>query len=471
MIKNIYLSGICLLLLCFNANAQKTAYTLPEVNKIFKEIHIYISVELDDSAKTKTGFINSHYFTPLLNYIDYNVIGKGQVAMIHDDELREFILKNIREGKSLDKIGKDLIGEYIRLGNSEDITEEKEDNFHIGGYFSTGVELDQAEDGEYEKKIELNQLRLYFASHFNTKATANKVSVFAEYNPVPEEVIHQVDKALITKNNRQDSLLAMIQEGEAGEKVPFERLFVNIKNVAASKINLTLGQFRTPFGFWSDYTSHRNFSSAKNNLLVNGFALKKIETGLKLDCRFSSNLEMEAAIVYGRMGRTAPLYREDFDSKKDLVTHITYTKNKLGVGASAYLAEFSFDKRTAYGIDINYRMDKLLLSAEYVVQRNSQLSFNAPNIGEFINQLSSSSAYLQYDYEINNKLHLYGLYDFWKLKADGQTVNRVTYKIFQGVKYFINPKTRWTILEYGHMFFEGFDKGQNHLSTHLEINF
>jgi hypothetical protein len=50
-------------------------------------------------------------------------------------------------------------------------------------------------------------------------------------------------------------------------------------------------------------------------------------------------------------------------------------------------------------------------------------------------------------------------------------VNRAGVKIFHGLKYFINAKARWTILEYGHMFHEGFDKSFTHLSSQLEINF
>jgi hypothetical protein len=120
---------------------------------------------------------------------------------------------------------------------------------------------------------------------------------------------------------------------------------------------------------------------------------------------------------------------------------------------------------------MGFRFNKLLLSGEYVIQRNKQVAFNAPNISAFINELSSTAAYLQFDWELSGKLHLYGMYDYWKLEADGQTVNQAAFKAFQGLKYFINPKTRWTILEYGHMFHKGFDKGFTHLSTQLEINF
>jgi hypothetical protein len=113
----------------------------------------------------------------------------------------------------------------------------------------------------------------------------------------------------------------------------------------------------------------------------------------------------------------------------------------------------------------------LLLSGEFVIQRNSQVSLTSPKVGAFTNELSSTSAYLQFDFELSRNLHLYGMYDFWMLKADKQTVNKPAYKFFNGLKYSINPKTRWTIIEAGLMSHKGFNEGNTHISTQLEINF
>jgi hypothetical protein len=471
MNKPILLAFFILLSLSFQTKAQKTAFTMPEVNKILKGIHLYVAIELDDSTKLRSKFSSVSYLNPLINYIDYNVIGKGLVAVIYEDSLRQYILKNIENGVPLPKIGKALIGEYIREERSVSASVEKEDEFYVGGFFSGEVEYHQEPDGSTSVPIELNQIKLYFASHINSKSKKNNISIFAEYNPVPEEVIHQIDQAIITKGSFMDTLRQIAPTESGGETIPFERLFVHIKNVGGTPFNLTFGQFRNPFGIWSDYSSHRNFTTTKNNVLVNGFALKKIEMGLKVDFKIKNNWEVEAAIVNGRFGRTSSLLREDTDNKKDFVTHITYTNNRLTMGASAYLAEFAFDKRTAYGVDFGYRFDKLLLSGELVLQQNKQLPLTATNISPFISELSSQSGYLQFDYELNHKLHVYGLYDYWKMKADGKTVNQAAYKIFHGLKYFINPKARWTIIEYGHIGHKGFDKGSTHLSTQLEINF
>jgi hypothetical protein len=457
--------------LTFKGTAQKSAYTMPEVNKILKGIHLYVTIELDDSTKAKANLTSSYYLNPLTNYIDYNIIGKGQVVVIDEDNLREFIIKGVNGGKSLSIISKELITEFNRLSQKATTGAEKEDIFTIGGFFSGEIEYHQEPTGKFKFKTELNQLRIYFASHLNSKSKANNVSVFAEYNPVPEEVIHQVDEAVVTKGIFTDTLRLPEVDMHDEETIPFERLFVHVKNVGGTKLNVTFGQFRNPFGLWSDYTSHRNFTSTKNNTLVNGFALKKIELGLKIDFKINTNWEIEAAVVNGRFGRTSPLYREDNDNKKDFVTHITYTGNRFSVGASAYLAEFALNKRNAYGIDLGYRLDKLLVSGEFVMQRNKQVSSTAPAVGNFINELSSTSGYLQFDYELTNRLHIYGLYDYWKMDADKQIVNRTAYKIFHGLKYFINPKTRWTVVEYGYIGYKGFDDARTHLSTQLEINF
>jgi hypothetical protein len=295
MYKKLILSACVAILLAVNVKAQKTAYSMPEVNKILKGIHLYLNIELPDSTKTRIGLTNMRYLNPLTNYIDYNVIGKGRVALIDEDKLREFILSNINEGKSLSQIGKILILEFNRQEADATGVEDKEDLFSVGGFFSGEMEYHEEPDGDFQLKTELNQLRLYFASHLNTKTKSNNVSIFAEYNPVPEEVIHQVDEAIIIKGLMRDTLRQPEIDTDAEGLIPFERLFVNVKNIGGTKLGLTFGQFRTPFGLWSDYTSHRNFASTKNNSLVNGFALKKIELGLKLDYRINTNWEIEAA--------------------------------------------------------------------------------------------------------------------------------------------------------------------------------
>lgn len=155
-----------------------------------------------------------------------------------------------------------------------------------------------------------------------------------EWNPIPEEVIHQIDELSFVRDTTTYTLSnpeenAGMLHTANGELIPFERLYVKIENLAGSKLNLTVGQFRNPFGFWSDYTSHRNFTSTKGNQLVNGFALKKIDLGIKLDGKINTKWDWSAAIMHGRLSRTSPLNRADADDKKDFCGHIRHTSKNL----------------------------------------------------------------------------------------------------------------------------------------------
>ena len=463
MRSKLFAFGLLLLAPLF-AVAQKAAYTLPEANQILESIHVYLNVALSDSVKSAAGMRNNSYLLPLVNYLDYNVIGKGKVAILHEEKLRDFISTSLESGMSLKEVSTQLIKKYEELANQGDTDEIRADRFQVGGFLVVETEYHQEPDGSFETLMEINQLKLYFASRLNSASNKNNIDVLAEFNPVPEEVIHHIDEVALVPG---DTIRHLDLPGDG--PVPFERLFVAVNNVAGSKINVTIGQFRNPFGLWSDFSSHRNFSSTKNNSLVNGFALKKIELGLKLDFKISQNLELEAALVHGRLARTSPLYRADSDSKKDFVSHVTFSKGIFFAGASSYLAEFS-TKRTAFGLDFGLRFPRLLVSGEWVSQKNKQTS-EMPWELTNTNEVSSQSAYVQYDIALGNRLHLYGLYDWWDLKANGKTVNQSAFKIFHGLKYFISPKVRWTIVEYGRMVHTGFDKGNTHLSTQLEINF
>jgi hypothetical protein len=462
--KKLLLSVLISCLAVASINAQKSAYTLPEANQILEGIHQYLSIALEDSIKARVNFRDNRYLLPLVNYIDYSIIGKGKVAHIYEEGLRTFISSSLESGSSLADVSAGLIKKYEELLLEASEGEAVSDGFSIGGFAALETEYHQELNGEYATLIEVNQLRLYFASRLNSGSKKNNIDVLAEFNPVPEEVIHHIDEAFIKPG---DTLRPPPAVGDG--PVPFERLFVVVNKLGGSRINLTLGQFRNPFGLWSDFSSHRNFSSTKNNALVNGFALKKIELGIKIDFKISNNLELEAAVVHGRTGRTSPLFRADNDSKKDLVAHLTYSKGNFFLGSSGYLAEFSTD-RTAFGIDFGFRTSKLLISGEWVMQSNISSEL-APVLLPNTHKLKSHSAYAQMDYSLTNKLHWYGLYDWWTLKADGVEVNQPAFKAFNGLKYYLSPKVRWTIIEYGHMFHKGFDKGFNHLSTQLEVNF
>ena len=287
----------------------------------------------------------------------------------------------------------------------------------------------------------------------------------AEWNPVPEEVIHHIDEVIYMS----DTLALGEITGDG--LIQFERLNLKINNVAGSGVNFTLGQFRVPFGIWSDYSSHRNFTTTKNSYIVNGFALKKIELGAMVGKTFENGVTVRSAIVHGRKGRTSPLFRADNDDKFDWVSNINYTNNKLSIGMSSYFSELNFSNRIAVGFDWLLKFNKLSVSGELVYQNNNTPEMIYETVSTNVPNLNSYAGYLQYDYAISPQIHFYGMYDSWALRVDNQLVNAPTAKLFHGFRYYINNNLRWTVLEYGYMLHNDFDKGRNHLSTQIEVTF
>lgn len=339
---------------------------------------------------------------------------------------------------------------------------------HVGGFLVAEFEYHQEPDGKYLRLLEINQARLYFSTQLNSDDAKNNISLLAEYNPVPEEVIHQIDEITVSRNGINDTLRAA--ENEIEGLIPFERLHIKVSNIANHGVTLTVGQFRNPFGLWSDYTSHRNFSSTKNNALVNGFALKKIELGLLVEKSFAGGFDLQAALVHGRQGRTFPLDRADRDDKKDFVGRFGFSGRHFSWGVSSYLAEFSLNKNVAFGLDGLLSTNRLSLSGELVLQKNKALNSTFGTAFAF-NRTSAQALYIQFDYSATPKFHVYGFYETWRFFADDALVLHPAYKIFHGLRYNIHPQLRWTIFEFGRMFHRGFDQGKLHLSTQLEMTY
>ncbi len=175
---------------------------------------------------------------------------------------------------------------------------------------------------------------------------------------------------------------------------------------------------------------------------------------------------MAAALVHGRYGRTTDLTRADIDKAKDFVGRLGFHAGTLQLGLSAYLAEFS-TKRTAFGLDWLFTTPRLSASGELVVQRNRDFQMDMADPAAI--SLSSLGIYAQFNYLLTNRLSLYGLYETWRLYANDEIMDRPTYKIFHGLKFQLNQHTRWTILEFGRMIHNNFDKGKVHISTQLEF--
>ena len=72
---------------------------------------------------------------------------------------------------------------------------------------------------------------------------------------------------------------------------------------------------------------------------------------------------------------------------------------------------------------------------------------------------------------VTPRVHFYGLYETWKLSADGTQINDPALKIFHGVRAFLPQNLRWTVAELGVIRNNDFDKGEWHIGTQLEVTF
>lgn len=454
----------------------RTASTMSEVNQILREVDFEVLLRTEAEISKGIGLAEGSYLLPLANYLDLNFIGAGKSVTLNPEVMINFILERLAQGESIETIGLGLVAEFkqsgfvSKAGGKEQKRMDKAEpvRTHVGGFIAGEFEYHQEPDGSYHRLLEINQARIYFATQLNPYEEGTNLSVLVEFNPVPEEIIHQIDEVAISRNGITDTL--RLAEHEVEGLIPFEQLYIKIRNVGKSGVDLTFGQFRLPFGIWSDYTSHRNFSSTKNNVLVNGFALKKIELGILVEKTLGSGFELQAALVHGRQGRTSPLDRADRDNKKDFAGRLGFSGEQFSAGFSSYLAEFSLDRNVAFGLDWLWSTTRLALSGEAVLQKNNKVNDSFGTSFDF-NQVSSQAAYIQFDYAIANKLHLYGLYETWRLLADGETVENSAYKVFHGLRYNVHPQLRWTIFEFGRMFHQGFDNGNIHLSSQLEMTF
>ncbi|MBK6446124.1 MAG: hypothetical protein IPF81_12790 [Bacteroidetes bacterium] len=452
---------------------------MSDVNNVFEEVEFKVMLQTDMQKAESLDLPSKKYFISMSNYIDLNVIWKGKSLVLSSDKITTFILSQLGTVNSAEQLGEKLLNAYINEEFSE--TEKKAGNekekpkVSLGGYFVTEYEYHQEPDGVFHSMLEINQTRIFVAAEINSSDQKNRISFLGEWNPIPEEVIHQVDEVTFVRDSVAYTISnpgdngGMIHMG-SDEMIPFERLYVKVANVAGTKVNVTAGQFRNPFGFWSDYTSHRNFTSTKGNQLVNGFALKKIDLGVKLDGELKGGWEWAAAIMHGRLSRTSPLSREDTDDMKDFCGHLRYNAKKFSLGASAYLAEFN-TKRIALGLDYQVNFKKITISGETVYQRNSNPSEIFSGIDD-LKEFKSLSSYLQFDLELSHKFHLYGLYEIWDFRVDNVLVApNPEAKLFHGIKYIFNNNLHWMVIEYGHMFHKGYDKGFTHFSTSVDLTF
>jgi hypothetical protein len=488
--------------------------SMTEFNKAVNYMELRLSLDAPEEFSKNPE--SKDIFSTFTSYMDLNVIGMGRRAFFYPDQVIEFVLSSFAAGKKIEDIEYLIIDEYKKGNFSQKQADSGASRQYFlrttfGGFMAVEVQYHQFQStGEWGHLLDINQAKIFFSTYVNPDSRANNVYFLGEWNPVPEGVFHHIDSVAVDVNGKTETIIPREIPTENGEIIPFEQLHVGIDNVFDSGANLTVGQFRNPFGIWSDYTAHRNTSETKSNQLVNGFALKKIELGVMLEKDiklFPENfLNLRGALVTGRLTRTFPLLRFDTDLDKDLVFNLTYTNPYFRLGGSAYLGSMAVNKNVAFGADFIIPTKYVLISGEYVYQQNNNVSgtFGDPPTAEHdhsasgtttpapganiidVKTLASHSAYIQFDYhlqdtfaflnsplisKITGNMHLYGLYDFWLYMADNKVVNQPAFKVYHGLKYQINQQTRWTILEYGRNFHEGFAKDFNHFLTQIEITF
>jgi hypothetical protein len=451
------------------SNEIMAVSTVSDINRLANLVSFYALLEINVSSEV---VFEDKHLIPFTNYLDLNVVGAGKTVFLYPGRMATFIAEKINTGTPPDQISHLLIEEFQNGKFTVDVQQaaanEDELRVKIGTYMVGEFEFHQEANGKFVPLLEINQARIFFsATHRSGTSGKNNMNFLAEFNPIPEEVIHQVDEIHLRGDSLVDTV-GLLTTGMGEGMIPFERLQFTVQNLGGSQFNLTMGQIRNPFGLWSDFTSHRNFTTTKNNTLVCGYALKKIELGIQADRTFGP-VNVMAAVVHGRLGRTTPLYRADNDTHLDGIVRASYSKKGLQVGASGYFAEFG-TRRMSAGVDVLVEKGKLLAGGEVVYQKNQDFR-ELYSLETSSRTASSVGGYVQADYALYPKLHLYGLFDYWRLSIDNSVYKRPAMKAFCGVRYYLAKNIRWTITEYGRMFHQGFDEGFNHLSTQLEVTF
>lgn len=449
--------------------ASREVLTVSDLMDLFSEAHLVALSNLDvSSLRVDSEATDPQVFLPLINYLDLNVLGHGDQLSLDPERIGRFVLEHANDTALRSRlVDAYRQGAFAASAPDGSGAGGRGQTVEIGGYFAGEVEYHQEPDGRHVGLLEINQVRVFVASNINPDALSNQTSVLLEWNPVPEEVVHHPDEVVLRSGAGYDTLRA--SETAEGDIIAFEQLFCRVNNAARSGIDVTLGQFRVPFGIWSDYTSHRNFSTTKSNIIVSGFALKKIELGILLERHLVPGLGLRIAAVHGRPGRTSNLPRADADNRLDGVGRLAARLGSLELGASAYLSEFSIRRNVAFGADMHLTVGQTSISGEVVRQENKDVNETFQTALPF-SEAASTGAYVQIDHPIGRLGRLYGLYEWWQYELGGAAFGDPVLKAFQGFRRDVAPGVRWTVVEYGYISSD-FDQSRMHLSSQLEVTF
>jgi hypothetical protein len=416
---------------------------------------------------------------------------KKKKKVVEEEEEDEEEEEEVKPKKSKKKTKKEIEAE------EEAAEEEKTPAFTVGGFLAIENEIHQEPNGKLKNLSEINKLRLNFQSYIN-----KKTHILAELLPIPEEVTHQIDT--LTENKKLEDIdptgkvvlktkkaaTADTHTGGNGglaDKVIFERAQITFENAYMNQ-NIRLGQIRLPFGIWEDFTSHRNTTMTKNNGLVLGTALRKVDIGGEIYGKMVLPwLDYNFGFIQGKNVRLQDSTRADDDNKKDLFFRLSVNKFRFAkFGFSSYSVGARNDTG-ALGTDITIPIGNLTISGEAVYQENRNVKDEFADKRYFkgdriqfdrgLNRVStfrsSKSAYVQLNYNLGDYLpglRTYFMMDYWSMFAMDQLIP-ITRKVYGGFKYKFIPEGVTLTLEHGRNFHNGIDKGEQHYDIQLEVSF
>ena len=179
-------------------SGQTSISTMSDVNNLLEEVEFKVMLQTDLHKAEVLDLASKKYFIPLTNYIDLNVIGKGKSINLSSDKLSEYIISQINNVSTSEQLGEKILNEFLASGFVDDgrkqTTEKDKPRVSLGGYFVSEYEYHQEPDGVFHSLLEINQTRIFVAADINPSESKNRISFLGEWNPIPEEVIHQIDE-------------------------------------------------------------------------------------------------------------------------------------------------------------------------------------------------------------------------------------------------------------------------------------
>ncbi len=161
---------------------------------------------------------------------------------------------------------------------------------------------------------------------------------------------------------------------------------------------LTLGQFRIPFGYYDQFTVSRSLTKSTQlapDSLSSKFALRTVDVGAMWES-MGDQLSFALAVVNGNGVNSL----SDDNNFKDFIAHAAYTIDVFQVGVNAYygrrnslnpdksVKEYSNVDATAYGLEAMLTLEKAVIAGEAITRHYGPLV--------------SQGAYLMMNYDLGS---------------------------------------------------------------------